>query len=127
MKKDYNVLGLIGLAMWSMAVILRETAIINYDIARLILGVMPNFGVVWGLVFFTMLFSVKGLKRDFDSKSIYLTLLIIMILLLLSEIIHAKFLNSPFDIWDMISSAIASIIIIIVNVLRGAKRAQETI
>ena len=121
MKKVYIVSGLIGLAMWSMTIILRETTLTNYDIVKHILRVMPNFGVVWGLVFFAMLFLVKGLKRDFNSKNIYLTLLLIMILLFLSEIIHDKFLNSPFDIWDMVASAIASVIIIVINVFRGAK------
>ena len=112
--KTYKIVSLIGLMLWSATIFLRGTSAMDYYLARRILWVMPNFGVVWAGVGLACIIFPYIFKKEFDPKHTYPLLGAIFLLLLLSEIIHHAFFNSPFDIWDMLASAVASIIIVII-------------
>ena len=115
MKSIYMVLAFAGAVIWSITIFLRGTAAIDYDIIKQILWVAPNIGAVWMGVGFTFMLYPYIFKKEFNTKNIYLLLGIILLLLLASEIIHHLLLESPFDIWDMIASLIASIVIILIH------------
>ena len=115
MKNIYMVLAFTGALIWSATVFLRETALIDYDIIRQILWVAPNIGAVWMGVGFTFMLYPYIFKKEFNTKNIYFLIGIILLLLLASEIIHHFFMESPFDIWDMIASLLASIVIILIH------------
>ena len=112
MKKIYSILSLIGMGMWTAAIFLRGTSLMDNVVLRRILWVAPNFGVVWAGIGFTYLLFPRIFKREFEPKYTIPLLGIIFVLLLLAEIIHHVFLDSPFDLWDMLASIISSIIII---------------
>ena len=118
MKKIYTILSFIGIVLCSATIFLRETVLMDYDIIKRILWVAPNFGAVWVGVGFTYLFFPYIFKREFDAKYTNLLVGAVFVLLLISEIIHHLFLDSPFDIWDMLASAVASIAILLVHNFR---------
>lgn len=108
-ERMINATMLIGVLLWAATVFLRETSLIHVPIIRSLLGVAPNFGAVWGAfgLTYTTVFPVI-LKRKFDFRYSVPLLVLIVSLLLVSEIIHDVFLNSPFDGWDMVTSLVAA-------------------
>ena len=116
MKKIYIILALIGMLIWTAAIFLRETSVMENGFLRRILWVAPNFGVVWAGVGFTYLIYPNIRKREFEPKYILPLVGVILVLLLLAEIIHHFFLDSPFDVWDMVASVLAAIIIIAIYI-----------
>lgn len=108
----------VGAMLWASVVFLRQTSVVQYSVVRSLLGLAPNFGVVWvgfGLTY-TIVFPVV-LKRKFDLRYSVPLILIILALLLASEIIHDLFLNAPFDVWDMVASVIAAVLLWLALVL----------
>ena len=112
MKKIHSILALIGVIIWSLAIFLRGTPLMDSDIIKWFSWVAPNFGVVWAGVGFTYLLYPRIRKKEFEPKYTLLLVGIIFMFLLFAEIIHHFFLDSPFDVWDMVASAIAAIIVI---------------
>lgn len=112
---------LVGVMLWASTVFLRQTSIMQYSIIRSLLGVAPNFGAVWGAfgLTYTTVFPVV-LKREFDLRYSVLLILIILALLLASEIIHDLFLNAPFDVWDIVASVIAAVLLwVLLNITKS--------
>ena len=109
------VLAFAGALIWSITIFLRGTAVVDYYIIKQILWVAPNIGAVWMGIGFTFMLYPYIFKKEFNTKNIYFLIGIILLLLLVSEIIHHFFLESPFDIWDMIASLLASIVIILIH------------
>lgn len=109
---------LVGVFLWASTVFLRQTGVIQYGFIRSLLDVAPNFGAVWGAfgLTYTTVFPVM-LKRKFDFRYSVPLILIILALLLASEIIHDLFLNAPFDVWDMVASLIAAVLLWLALVL----------
>lgn len=102
-----KILGLIGAMLWVLTIFIRDSNIALNETTVFMLGVAPNFGV--GLLFPMLakeLYSVV-FKKQLSCKRFVFILIGGYIALLLSEVIHDKFLNSPFDIYDIISSLIA--------------------
>ncbi|SKC61651.1 hypothetical protein [Maledivibacter halophilus] len=102
-----KILGLIGAMVWMLTIFIRDSNIeLNGTIAFMI-GVAPNFGV--GLLLPMLAKEIYSVvfKKQISCKQFVFILIGGYIALLLSEVIHDKFLNSPFDIYDMISSFIA--------------------
>ena len=115
MKKDYVVLGLIGSLIWFASMPLREMNLPNNEILLFLVGTCPNFGVVWVGVGYTIGFYSQVFHHEFDDSKFYLLLLGIMILLITSEIVHDVFLNSKFDIWDLVVSLVSMVIICLIH------------
>lgn len=112
---------LVGVMLWASTVFLRQTSIMQYSIIRSLLGVAPNFGAVWGAfgLTYTTVFPVV-LKREFDLRYSVPLILIILALLLASEIIHDLFLNAPFDVWDIVASVIAAVLLwVLLNITKS--------
>ena len=121
MKKIYTVLSLIGIAIWSATIFLRDTSLMDYDIIKRILWVAPNFGAVWAGVGLTYILYPYIFKKEFNTKKTTILVGVIFAILLASEIMHHFFLNSPFDIWDMFASAVASAIVLIIHYVSFSK------
>lgn len=102
-----KILGVIGAMLWVLTIFIRDSNIALNETTAFMLGVAPNLGV--GLLFPMLakeLYSVV-FKKQLSCKQFVFILIGGYIALLLSEVIHDKFLNSPFDIYDIISSFIA--------------------
>lgn len=102
-----KILGLIGAMLWVLTIFIRDSNIALNETTVFMLGVAPNLGV--GLLFPMLAKEIYSVvfKKQISCKQFVFVLIGGYIALLLSEVIHDKFLNSPFDIYDMISSFIA--------------------
>lgn len=114
-----KTLGVIGAILWAATIILRETTLNSIGILNFILGIAPNFGAAWLFAFLIENIYSSLLKRRYTIKAAAATSMAIWILSLGSEIIHDLFLNSPFDINDIIATSFALIIFFINFYLRG--------
>lgn len=102
-----DVLGLIGALLWTLAIFLRGTVLIQNEIISFLLGIAPNFGAGLLLPMLTVRYYPILLKKDITFKKFILILIAIFLLLFVSEVVHDKFLNSRVDFYDMIASLIA--------------------
>jgi hypothetical protein len=102
-----DVLGLIGAFLWALTIFLRETALMHNEFISFLLGIAPNFGVALLLPMFAVIYYPILFKKHITFKKFILILIAIFLLLIVSEVVHAKFLDSRFDFYDMIASLIA--------------------
>ena len=109
--------------MWTAAVSLRGTALMDNTFWARLIWVAPNFGVVWAGVGFTYMLYPRIRQREFEPKHTIPLVGIILAVLLLAEIIHHYFLDSPFDVWDMVASAVSAGVIITIYIFK--KRNDE--
>ena len=100
------VFGLIGVILWNVTNILRTTSLINIDILRFILGIMPNIAACWVFIWVGELIITK-INNNYNSIFASIVSGIVFLLAIISEFIHDKFLNSPFDIDDIIATILA--------------------
>ena len=107
------IFGLIGVVLWNVTNILRTTSLINIDILRFILGIMPNIAACWVFIWVGELIITK-INNNYNSIFASIVSGVVFLLAIISEFIHDKFLNSPFDINDIIAT-ILSIIIYLVS------------
>lgn len=100
------VFGLIGVILWNVTNILRTTSLINIDILRFILGIMPNIAACWVFIWVGELIITK-INNNYNSIFASIVSGVVFLLAIISEFIHDKFLNSPFDIDDIIATILA--------------------
>ena len=100
------VFGLIGVILWNVTNILRTTSLINIDILRFILGIMPNIAACWVFIWVGELIITK-INNNYNLIFASIVSGIVFLLAIISEFIHDKFLNSPFDINDIIATILA--------------------
>jgi len=115
MIKAYRNLLLIGIFIWTATHFFRGTSLMDYEVVKQILWRTPNFAAVWVGVGLTYITFPLISKKEFDPKHTYLLVGVIMVLLIILEIVHHIFLESPFDIWDIVASVIASLFIIVIH------------
>lgn len=125
LKKIYSILAVAGVIMWSAVIFLRETPLMDNAVLRRILWVAPNFGVVWACVGFIFMLFPLIFKREFDPKHTLHLVGGILTLLILSEVVYNVFLDSPFDVWDMAASAVASIVVIMIYYFKNIFKTGE--
>lgn len=120
MKKiEYGLteyLGIAGSFIWVIVIMLRGLNLSNNSIYNFILGILPNLGAAW---IFTLLFKwliIYVFKKQYNIKTHAMVCVSIFVLALISEIIHHYFLNSPFDIFDMVITIIAQGIIFFIPI-----------
>ena len=104
--------GIIGIITWSITIFLREQSI-NNSIINFILGIMPNISATWFFIWMDE-FTLNIKKLNITIKRAIFSSSIIFILALVSEIIHDIYLESPFDINDIIATILSIILYLIV-------------
>lgn len=107
---------ILGYAIWFLALPLRELKINFNPLFQLFIDTAPNIGVSLAFPFICLLINDSTLlKKSFDEKKVfYSSLIILPICLLISEIIHELFLNSPIDIYDLLASLLVILLDIII-------------
>lgn len=105
------IMGIIGVVTWGLTVLLRGMPLSN--IIGFILGVMPNISATWLFIWIAE-FVCEKLSKVFTFKISIISCGAILILAFISEIVHDLFLNSPFDVNDMIATICAIAIYFIV-------------
>ena len=103
-----SVFGIVGILSWTLTLLLRETTVNSIETVNFILGIMPNISATW---FFICIGEIilNRLNINFTFKISTITSGLVFLFSIMSEIIHDLFLNSPFDMYDIIGtiSAIA--------------------
>ena len=103
-----HVFGIIGVLSWSGTVLLREMLLSDIGVLNFILGIMPNISASWVFMWIGEKL-INKVNRDFTFKTASIISGVIFLLALISEIIHEMFLNSPFDVNDIIATIVAII------------------
>lgn len=109
-----NSLGIIGALIWGLTIFARDSNLISNEAINFILGIAPNIGATWNFAFIAESLYISFYKKEYTFKHTIITLVGICVLALASEIIHDLFLNSPFDIFDIIATFISAIIYAII-------------
>lgn len=102
-----SVFGIIGILSWTITIFLREISIDNTSI-NFLLGIMPNLSAAWAFIWLGEIIVNKK-NIDFKFKIASAISVLIFLLSIISEVIHDLFLNSSFDIYDLISTVISII------------------
>ena len=102
-----SIFGIIGILSWTITIFLREISIDNTSI-NFLLGVMPNLSAAWAFIWLGEIIVNKK-NIDFNFKIASAISVLIFLLSIISEVIHDLFLNSSFDIYDLISTVISII------------------
>lgn len=115
MKKMYQILGLVGVVIWLVAIAARELGLDLPAVLSFAVGVAPNFGVVWLLMGLYESYGPIIIKRESTRKGRYIAAAVVIALLVLSEIIHMVFLGAGFDVGDLLASVVAMVPLLIMN------------
>ena len=107
------IIGVIGIVTWALTIFLRGTQLSTVNSIAFILGVMPNISATWLFIWIAE-FICEKLSKVFTFKISIISCGAILILAFISEIVHDLFLNSPFDVNDMIATICAIAIYFIV-------------
>jgi hypothetical protein len=116
-----EILGYIGGLIWGTVVLLRGSCFSDNSTYLFITGVLPNLGAAWMVTMFSKWIILFVCKQDYTIKKHCIICFGIIIIAFASELIHHSFLNSPFDIYDMIITIISQLMIIIVPVITKDK------
>ncbi len=98
-----SVFGIVGILSWTLTILLRETTVNSVETVSFILGIMPNISATWFFIWIGEII-VNRLNNDFTLKISAIASGLIFLFAIMSEIIHDLFLNSPFDMYDIIGT-----------------------
>ena len=112
-----KILGLIGALLWTATLFLRDITFLNSQIWNFLLGIMPNIAAPLVITFLIEVSYLEFFKKKFTTKIYFIVSIIIFVLALASEIVHDLFLNSPFDINDIMATTAVLLIYLTINSL----------
>lgn len=114
MRKIYfgsvEIMGFIGIVLWIAVTFLRGYAISDNSIYLFLRGIVPNLGAAWAATMFGKWIILYVFKQKITIRIYFYLCAGIFALALISETVHDLFLNSPFDFYDIIITAIAQIL-----------------
>ena len=116
-----EILGYIGGLLWVAVILLRNLSLSDNSIYIFFLGILPNLGAAWAMTMFGKWIFLFVCKQDYSMKKHCIICFGIVILAFASELIHGSFLNSPFDIYDMMITIVAQLIIFFVPIFTKDK------
>lgn len=120
-----HLFGIIGAISWASTIMLRETSINAIPIINFILGIMPNISATWFFIY-AVEFMLTKVGKLFKFKYVLITSTSIFLLSLVSEVIHDLFLNSPFDIYDIIATVFAIVLYLLILYLTTSRNLSKT-
>lgn len=104
--KKFNttaMFGILGILSWTLTILLRDTTVNSIEIFNFILGIMPNISAAYFFIWVGKIVAER-LNKNFTLKISMIISGLIFFFAIISEIIHDLFLNSPFDIYDIIAT-----------------------
>ena len=110
-----------GGLIWGAVILLRGISFSNNSIYLFLVGILPNLGAAWVTTMFGKWIVLFICKQDYSIKKHCIFCFGIIILAFLSELIHDSFLNSTFDIYDMVITIIAQLIVFSVPIVTKDK------
>jgi len=111
-----ETLGYIGIIIWVAVIFLREYNLSDNSVYLFFLGILPNLGAAWAATMFGKWLVIFVWKRSLTVKTHLFICMGIFALVLGSEIIHDLFLNSSFDIYDILITFIGQVLMLSIPV-----------
>lgn len=122
MKKVSSlVVALVGAIVAAAAFLLRGTTLAANPIGELLLGIGPNFAAVLlgvGLVAFVYALIFQ---KSFGFKATLILSVLLVAGLAAYEYVGYQFFGSVFDIWDIVASGVAAVLVCIIAALGSRK------
>lgn len=116
-----ELIGFAGIIMWLAATLIRKSNISHNEVSSFIVGIIPNFAAAWTM---TMVFKnifIIFTKKPYTAKIHSIICFSILAIALLSEVVFALFFNSRFDLYDILATIIAQLIMLFVPILLNRK------
>ena len=110
-RESTEKLGCIGGFIWSLVYFMRDMNLSDNEVVKFLLGVLPNLGAAWAFTMLGKWIILYTIKKSMTLKIHFVLCASVLVFAVASEIIHDKLLNSPFDIWDIILTIIAQLVI----------------
>jgi hypothetical protein len=123
-KKEFsliNLLGLLGSAIWTLTIFMRDAEMVLSESVRFLMGIAPNFAVGLLIPAMIVIGYPSFFKKDLAFRPFIFLLIGSYTLIFASEVIHDVFLGSRFDTLDMAASLIGFVIMVL------AFRAKKTV
>ncbi|MGL4453696.1 MAG: hypothetical protein ACRCTZ_21265 [Sarcina sp.] len=105
--KFSKILGFTGALAWVSTEFLRNTSAMNNEILSFILGILPNIGAAIAICLILEIIFVERLKKKQSMKLLVYIIGGVFLGALVSELVHELFLNSRFDINDIIATIVS--------------------
>jgi len=112
-----EILGYIGGLIWIAVILLRGIYFSNNYMYFFLVGILPNLGAAWLITMFGKWIVLLICKQDYSIKRHFIICFGVLILAFVSELIHDSFLNSPFDICDIVITIIAQLTIFLIPIV----------
>ena len=116
-----EILGYIGGVIWIAVILLRALSFSDNFIYLFFRGILPNLGAAWVMTMFSKWILLLVCKQNYSMKKHCIICFGIVILAFASELIHDSFLNSPFDICDIVITIIAQLAIFLIPIVTKDK------
>ena len=116
-----EILGLIGLIIWAIVIILRSVHIPDNSTLQFIIGILPNLGAIWAATMFGKWCYSLATGQRYTIRMHCTICLVVFCLACGSEVIHAVFYNSPFDIYDVLITIAALFIMLFIPIITKDK------
>lgn len=116
-----ETMGYLGILIWVSVIVLRGLHLSTNATYQFFLGILPNVGAAWLMTMLGKWFILFVLKQRLTIAKHVLLCTGVFILALASEIFHDLFLNSPFDPYDILVTAVAQLLILLLPILTKDK------
>ena len=116
-----EILGYIGGLIWVAVILLRGVSFSNNSTYLFLIGILPNLGAAWIITMFGKWIVLFICKQDYSIKRHCIICFGVLVLALVSELIHDSFLNSPFDVCDIVITIIAQLTIFLIPIITKDK------
>lgn len=117
-----DIMGILGFLLWLLTLFLRRYYYINEILP--IFCFMPNFAGGWTATaafkqFFSPIYSKKKISNvNFSKKTLFFICIAVIILSAINELLP---FSSSFDVYDMLATVVAEIIIFIIPIILKEK------
>ena len=117
-----DIMGILGFLLWILTLFLRKYYSINEVLP--IFSFMPNFAGGWTATavfnqFFSPIYSKKKVSNvHFSKKTLFFICIAVIILSAINELLP---FSSSFDVYDMLATVVAEIIIFIIPIILKEK------
>ena len=111
-----EILGYMGGLIWAAVILLRGISFSGNSVYLFLVGILPNLGAAWVITLFGKWIILFVCKQDYSIKKHCIFCFGVIILAFVSELIHDSFLNSPFDIYDIVIAIIAQLTIFLIPI-----------
>jgi hypothetical protein len=112
-----EILGYVGVLIWAMVLFLRGRNVSHNSIYLFVIGMLPNLAAAWISTAIGKGFIIRVLKRSVTTDVYLLLCFSIVIFSFCSELIYERYFSSVFDIYDILVTAFAQIVIFVIPLL----------